>query len=216
MPFPIVHLLVARELLAHVPAPAELPQWYLGAVAPDAVHFRSAFTPASKCQTHLCPPGWIWAQSKELADWRRSVLAFYAARRGEDEPDFWCGYCAHALLDVLWGAWMWLPFVEAQGTQPVYGQNAMQSECRAIDTELYHRYDAEQVFFPALRDARVVNLPGVVEIGELARQRESLIHEQFVNRPVDTAQVYTCITPQQMMDLVPKAAAQIADWLLNS
>jgi hypothetical protein len=54
MPWPMSHLYIAENVLkSHTIKIINLPQYYLGSIAPDAVHFRENFDRSLKRVTHL-------------------------------------------------------------------------------------------------------------------------------------------------------------------
>jgi len=60
MGFPMVHLCIAKELFSLKPDIKNLPDFFTGALAPDAVHFRQGFTGDDKKKSHLVPGNEKW------------------------------------------------------------------------------------------------------------------------------------------------------------
>jgi len=89
MPLPMVHLLTARLWAEGAPELLESPDFYLGAISPDAIHIRRGVTRADKAVTHLD----IWAVRSPKA-----VLEYLAERPGA----FDIGYALHILTDLNW------------------------------------------------------------------------------------------------------------------
>ncbi|MCP1135166.1 hypothetical protein NKT34_17850 [Paenibacillus polysaccharolyticus] len=53
MPLPMVHLSVAHQLANTLPEPLDLGAFYLGNIAPDAIHIREGTTREDKQYTHF-------------------------------------------------------------------------------------------------------------------------------------------------------------------
>lgn len=67
MPFLMTHLHIAKNIYHRVPeAIKDLSQFYLGNIAPDAVHNRIGFTSEHKKASHLCVgnEGWGMVTNK--------------------------------------------------------------------------------------------------------------------------------------------------------
>ena len=95
MPSIAVHL-----TLAHAAAKAlgvtDLPQFYLGNIAPDAVNV-SGFAPAEeRYAAHL--------RSRSYSEWKRQISAYRAAHAEEYAlcPDFLTGVLLHLYTDIAW------------------------------------------------------------------------------------------------------------------
>lgn len=89
MALPIVHLLVAREWAQDKPELANCPEFYLGAIAPDAMHIRFGGDKSRKNEFHL--GNWISPHPEQ-------VHAYWA----EHFAPFDIGYGIHVLTDASW------------------------------------------------------------------------------------------------------------------
>jgi hypothetical protein len=55
MPYPMPHLYTAWRVAENSPLAIEnFPQFYLGSIAPDGVHFRENYNSGLKLLSHLC------------------------------------------------------------------------------------------------------------------------------------------------------------------
>lgn len=89
MALPIVHLLAAREWAKDKPELYESPEFYLGAVAPDAIHVRYHDDKSRKNEFHL--GNWISPHPDEVhAYWQERFTPFDI------------GYGIHVLTDGCW------------------------------------------------------------------------------------------------------------------
>ena len=89
MALPIVHLLAARKWATDKPGLFESPEFYLGAVAPDAIHVRYGNDKSRKNEFHLMN----WTSPHPEA-----VRAYWAERFAP----FDIGYGIHVLTDSTW------------------------------------------------------------------------------------------------------------------
>ena len=89
MALPIVHLLAARAWAQDKPALRECPEFYLGAIAPDAIHVRYGNDKSRKNEFHL--GNWISPHPEQ-------VHAYWAERF----TPFDIGYGIHVLTDGKW------------------------------------------------------------------------------------------------------------------
>lgn len=89
MALPMVHLLAAWEWAQDKPELRENPDYYLGAISPDAIHIRDGDDKSRKDEFHLY-------------NWRRpapnEVLRYWM----EHDTPFDLGYGIHVLLDGQW------------------------------------------------------------------------------------------------------------------
>lgn len=88
MPLPMVHLLTARRWAMNRAEFWDSPDFYLGAIAPDAIHMRPGVNRDDKRVTHLD----VWAGGPGIA------LDYLTRRSGA----FDVGYCLHILTDFHW------------------------------------------------------------------------------------------------------------------
>ncbi len=85
----MVHLLVARDWAARHPQYLESPEYYYGAIAPDAIHVRDGNDKSHKDAIHY-------------GNWRGSHPEQMRAYWLERHTDFDVGYAIHCLTDGIW------------------------------------------------------------------------------------------------------------------
>jgi len=101
MPFQMTHLRIAQEIYKlHPSAIKNLPQFYLGTVAPDAVHNRSDYISAYKKASHLCVGNEPWGMLTNNEEWTENVLSFLQEHKNADHYDFTLGVVCHILSDI--------------------------------------------------------------------------------------------------------------------
>ena len=89
MALTMVHLLVAREWAMKHPEYLESPEYYYGAIAPDAIHVRDGNDKSRKNEIHFCN----WSGSRP-----HLMKAYWLNHR----TPFDVGYAVHCLTDGLW------------------------------------------------------------------------------------------------------------------
>jgi len=78
-----------------------MPQFYLGAISPDAIHSRPGAGRPAKNFTHLMPPGaWWWDTNPD--EYFKFMDGFITANKANANEDFLLGYGIHILTDMHW------------------------------------------------------------------------------------------------------------------
>ena len=110
MPNPFLHLAVAQEVAAGTIT--DLPPFYLGSIAPDAIHaFANAPRPR-KVASHLLHRDEQMHESDNVKN-REKTLAFLAEHRDFPNRAFYLGYCVHILTDHQWAMTVYRDFLDA-------------------------------------------------------------------------------------------------------
>ena len=96
MPLPMLHLLIAHNVSDALDIDSKS-QFYLGNIAPDAIHMRKVWTREEKRSLHLTEAG------KELHKRIKLAVDFYIKNRNEKNKDFIIGgYVVHIIVDNFW------------------------------------------------------------------------------------------------------------------
>jgi hypothetical protein len=178
MPLPMVHLSIAHRLVERYGYPSS-PAFYLGSIAPDAIHKRAGTDRRDKLDVHLIGEGGLdesrlrafLADSEERVD--GGVLAL--------------GYAAHVLTDVRWREDILLPFRaqhEERLRRDETSRNEMSvaelrtlyyNECDKVDLDLYDRQPWRPEVWALLRAVRARDLDGLLTAGEIAAWRDRVL-----------------------------------------
>jgi len=117
----------------------KIPNFYLGAVAPDAVHYRENYIREYKDISHLCSTG----DSHEII--LNNAKDFIFKNISHEHRDFYIGYGVHVLTDVYWRKM--LNAIEFdlryyKDPNPVHSNplDAYNSDMCILDLELYRKY----------------------------------------------------------------------------
>ena len=137
MALQMVHLLVAREWAQAHDAYKDCPEFYLGAISPDAIHIRDGNDKSRKNEFHL----YNWTSpdvDKVLEYWKEHFTPFDI------------GYGIHVLTDA-----QWVPRFRSRLTQLIYPDGK-------LDTATYYN-DTYVTDFELYRDCGGCGLFDIVE-----------------------------------------------------
>ena len=134
MPSAPIHLQVADLIEQNKNIPiADKKQFFLGAIAPDAVNLKGFAKKEQRYKVHF--------RLANLEHWKINVVSLYNRNLGSSGDDsFLLGYCVHLLTDIFWDE-----FVQPEmlaGLSEVYGEKIKDDEFlkKAKWQELY-RYN---------------------------------------------------------------------------
>ncbi|HHY76702.1 MAG TPA: zinc dependent phospholipase C family protein [Firmicutes bacterium] len=209
MPFPMTHLIIARNILNATSQIKDPAQFLLGSIAPDAVHFRPDFESDMKKVSHLVVGDERWGWVTDNDGWRENVLTFLDLMKDED-PDFILGYCAHILADIKHNIEIWTPFRAKHEEEVKRGYSALHKEAVEVDFEIYRTCPDRQKIWELLERARPIDIPGIMEARDIKKARAHLLYKQYEGRkPVDVSR-FKHVTVKTMVDLVEGAWKEIA------
>ncbi len=211
MPFPMVHLSIAKHILrvaSHIKKPC---QFLLGSIAPDSVHFRPDFESDMKKESHLAVGDERWGWVTDNSGWKENVLRFYELMKGSDDPDFILGYCAHVLADIKHNVEIWTPFRLEHEHELISGQgSALHREAVEVDFELYRTFPERHEVWALLEQAQAIDIPGIVRASDIERARSHLLHKQYLGRKSVDTSAYKFVTVENMTDFIAEAWREIA------
>lgn len=215
MPYPMVHLKVAYGLLARwgdtgIEEPGD---FLLGCVAPDAVHFHDSYDVSLKEKSHLWEFGPHWGVTLDSEGWHRAALTFWKENKDAENRDFMAGYCTHILTDWENDRSIWSPFREKllqninAGFETVHEQYA--AEAHGMDQWLYQTDENSREIWRLLAQGRVYGVEGRIFKEDLARQKWSLLNEQFTGKSVCDVNEYRFCTKEIMHEFVDRCVENI-------
>jgi hypothetical protein len=211
----MVHLAVAHSLI-HEHGYPDRPAFYLGSLAPDAIHVRPGTDQSDKHVVHLVGQDGLQ---------RERLRAFLAQGRavqhpGEETPDdrahFVAGYAAHVLTDVAWRAEIILPFrrprVECLPYQEL--RTLYYNECDRLDFDLYDERPWRPAVWEKLRAARAREIgldgePPLLTADEVDGWRARTLGWYDAHREKASYEPQH-ITRELVWPFIPRTAAQIA------
>ena len=213
MSYPMVHLKVAYELLARYgDGNIERPEdFLLGSVAPDAVHFHNEYDVSLKERSHLWKFGPRWGITLDSEGWRDAIYKFWEENQNAENRDFIAGYCIHLLTDWENDRSIWTPFREKmmQGTEVDEVHERYAAEAYGFDQWLYQTDKNSEEIWQLLEQGCVYGIEGCVLEEDLARQKRSLLIEQFTGEKVYDVSGYRFCTKEIMGEFVKKCVEEI-------
>ena|GEM_PF-674327 len=224
MPFQMVHLSVARKAAMLVPgAIKDFSQYYLGSLAPDAVHFRADFTRELKRISHLCCDDEPWGETIDNEGWTENVLRFRRAYEGDAGMDFINGYCVHVLTDVRNNIDLAIPFklreFQAMQIPDAHRATALQrfnADALYADRRIYAESPYRKGIWADLRRSGVTALRGIVSETEVRKIREHILDVQYQNVPVDASHIADVFSYAEYARFMDVAARWIANILFGA
>lgn len=183
MAYPMAHLCIAYNIVNTTPQIKKPGDFMLGSLAPDSVHFRGNYDSDMKKLSHLCVGSEKWGEITNNQEWLENVLSFLKENEHAKNIDFIYGYCAHILTDVQTNEKMWIPFKSAnkddlkKGVGNIYGK-----ETYDIDYDLYLQHPQRAIIWKMLENAIGYDIENIVVGNEIDKMKESILHNQFVNR----------------------------------
>ncbi|NLG26225.1 MAG: hypothetical protein GX558_12775 [Clostridiales bacterium] len=207
MPTPMVHLAVGLRLAQDWGRFADQPSYYLGLIAPDAIHMREEPGRDDKIRSHLMRAAYHLIPLDELL---ASTAAFIAEHRALDEG-YIAGYAAHVLTDRLWVA----RYEDARlsrlfGAGGRMDRAAYYNDLDQADIALYRQLPQRPAIWRLLEAARPIDLNGLVSSGEAGRWRNHVLR-WFDAALADMGRYRpaTIITDEYVRSFVADAAIQV-------
>lgn len=213
MAFPLVHLMVAHRL-AKAGGRRGAPDFLLGSVAPDAVHFRNACRGAGMAEigekkkaTHLCPEtDEAWGQITDNDAWLEKIGPLLELGGAFD-----LGYAAHILTDIHNNRTLWREFRAGHPAEAKKGyQSGYYGDLWRIDAQLKNRNETEEICQLLMR-AKPRKYMNLVRKYELARMKRNLLSvygggQQAPASPPASEEPPKFVSLGDMMDFVDGAA----------
>jgi hypothetical protein len=132
---------MADEITKYCNKITDKPEFFLGSVAPDAVHFRPGYNGEYKKLSHICLESHIWGQGTDNRAWRENVLSFLQKHRNSDNNYFYYGYCGHIIADIFWNDEFWTPYRIKYEKELKSSGSRLHREHNEIDFKLYKNYE---------------------------------------------------------------------------
>lgn len=164
MALQMVHLLVAQRWAQAHDEYRDCPEFYLGAISPDAIHIRDGSDKSRKNEFHL----YNWTSpdvEKVLEYWR------------EHHGPFDVGYGIHVLTDA-----QWVPRFRSRLTQLIYPDGK-------LDTATYYN-DTYVTDFELYRERGGEALFDLIERGEAPANHPLLTRDEFCAWRADMLKMY--------------------------
>lgn len=203
----MTHLHIAKNIHKHLPeAIKDLPQFFLGNVAPDAVHNRADYKSDYKKASHLCVGDARWGMLTENDDWTENVLKFLPDKRNSDNYDFILGYCCHILSDIYNNIAVWTPFRLKYPEELTKGYGGLyHQESARVDIELGLREKNKDDFWVHLEKAKPINLNNIIFSEEIEKHKENILYNLYKDKEHQDISSNKLITIESTMNFIEDA-----------
>lgn len=213
MPFPMTHICIADRIIALNPEMIKnLPQFYLGTLAPDSVHFRKNYISEYKIITHLCVGNEKWGEFTNNSEWIDNVLSFLINNKQSDELDFIYGYCAHILSDIYNNINIWTPFrlKFPEEIKKGYG-NLYHTESANIDLQLAQNFINKDKVWSLLKKSHSLTIPDIVLADDIDKIKSNILHVQYNSKSIVDTSKNTLIKYSDVLKFIENAVSFILE-----
>ena len=220
MAFPLTHLLVADEILTRHPRTDEDSALFLlGALAPDAVHYRKGLTSATQKEigetkkiSHLCPKSnQRWGEVTDNPGWIDSVKLFIHNNQGPLAE----GYAVHVMTDIYTNMTIWDNFRTQNPEEAAKGYASnYYRDLQEIEVRLYQLKVQGSRIERLLSKATPVDMPGLVLTEEMKAIQDNVLFSHCQNRKPTPRYQYTFVTYDETKNFIQQTASFIESVLI--
>jgi hypothetical protein len=217
MPFQMTHLYIAKNIYQRFPETIkDVSQFYLGSVAPDAVHNRAGYISENKKASHLCVGDEGWGMITNNDEWIESVLGFLDKNKGSNNYSFILGYSCHVLSDIYNNIAVWTPFRLKYPNELSKGYGGLyHQESRKVDIELALRNRNNEDFWVHLEKAKSASVDDIIYADEIDKHKENILCNWYKDKEHQDTSSNKIVTIESMMNFVEDAANFIISRLGN-
>jgi len=216
MPLPMVHLAVAVRLVvareptgspesADTPESTDSAEFYLGSIAPDAIHTRDGAGRSEKLDTHFAHG---YPRQYDLG----ALGAMLAEHRvGGELVSFAEGYAAHVLTDRLWQDTLVAAFrqrMQREGAE-LDLRALYYRDCDKLDFDIYDTAPWRSAVWGYLSAAAVCDFSPFLTASEIAAWRDRVLG-WFDQNPAMRLHEATQISSSEVEAFIHRAAGEVA------
>jgi len=209
----MTHLIIAKNISEiYCDQILNLPQFYLGCVAPDAVHNRPGYISDYKKQSHLITGHEKWGMTTNNDEWKNNVAKLINDYLKSDHFDYVLGYCTHVLSDIYVNINVWTPIRLKYNIDLNIGNgydNNYHHECNKIDIELALSYEHRDIFWINLAKSKSIDLPDIIFAAETEMQKEYILNQWYKNKEHQDLSLNKIKTYEDELSLIERATVFI-------
>jgi len=184
MPYAMTHLIVAdnvsKVFAKHI---KNLPQFYLGNIAPDAVHNRANYISDYKKDSHLCVGDEKWGMTTNTDEWKNNIIDFLNKHKNSENRDFILGYCCHILADICQIVTLFIPFKQKYADEIEKGiVDLMLRETNMVDIELALTHEKRDIFWANIRQSAGIDLADIIYAAEIEKQKDNILNIWYADK----------------------------------
>ncbi|MCL2197798.1 MAG: hypothetical protein FWB80_02640 [Defluviitaleaceae bacterium] len=218
MSWTMTHLAVAKAVNDKIGIAHDTTQYYMGAIAPDSVHFRANYTGEMKKNSHYLAYNKPWGKVdciKECDDWLRDVLAKTEPAKFQKYSDFYKGVLVHILTDICNTKTFYVPFTQwykSENRPQEQFRDAYYGDCKQIDTELYKNSPWTQEIWSLLLKAKCESIDNIINATEAEEHRTSQ-YNYYNNEKYEPGKPQRFISIEDNYKLIKDATDEIVHLL---
>lgn len=207
MPFQMTHLHIAKNIYKLFPEKINnLPQFYLGNIAPDGVHNREGYISDWKKASHLCVGDEPWGLISNNDEWIENVQKFLTKHRDSNDFYFILGYCCHILSDIYNNVAVWTPFLRKNPDQWGKGYSGVyHQESEKVDKILFLRDENNDDFWVYLEKSRPIDLYDFISAEEIEKHKENLLYNWYKDKELPDISAHKLITLESINNFIEGA-----------
>lgn len=149
----------------------------------------------------------------DCGGWLNAIRKFWGENRRTRNRDFTAGYCTHLLTDWEYDRCIWTPYrekmVRGAESNKVYEDEQYRNEAYGFDQWLYQADKDSEKIWQLLEQGHVYRVEGCILEKDLARQKESLLKEQFIGKTVYNVSGYQICTREIMENFIEGCVKRI-------
>jgi hypothetical protein len=214
----ITHMVIAREMLKLLPENTIEDQalFYLGTLAPDAIHAREGFIRAEKKHTHLRDdiPDKDFAEEKNIKLFYQRVSTFILDNRDRTDGlvDLYRGYITHVLTDELFVLTIRKEFCDRMEELGIEQKDRrffdyIVTDMNRNDLLLIQNYEEIDEIIHLMEQVPAYEVKGYLSEKEMRESRDWLLQIHFMKNQEILQPVY--ITYDRMQNFIKLAAEDI-------
>jgi hypothetical protein len=217
MPFQMTHLHIAKNIHQLFPETIkDLSQFYLGTIAPDAVHNRIGYISDYKKASHLCVGDECWGMLTNNDEWIESVLEFLYKNKNSANYNFILGYSCHVLSDIYNNIAVWTPFRLEYPDELTKGYGGLyHQESEKVEIELALREENKDNFWVHLEKAKSISLNNIIYAEEIEKHKENILYNWYKNKEHQDISSNKLVTIESTMNFVEDATNFIVSKIIN-
>jgi len=213
MAFTMTHLIISKNISEIFDNQINnLPQFYLGSIAPDAAHQRANYISDYKKASHLITDDEPWAMTTDYDGWQNNIIAFLNKNKYSEHHDFIMGYCCHVLGDLYNNINVWTPFrlKYFDDLKEINYGNIHHQECNKIDIELALTYEGRNEFWLHLSNSQSIDLPNIIYATEIEKQKDVILNSWYKGKERQDISSNKIRTYESEMDFIKNATDFVA------
>lgn len=218
----ITHMVIAREIIKLVPEGIIRDQglFYLGNLAPDAIHAREGYVREHKKHTHFRDDimDKDFEQEDNLALFHKRISAFIQQNRERKDGllDLYRGYVAHIITDELFMLTIRKEFSTIMEERGIAQSDRLYfdyiiSDMNRNDLLLVNHYEGSKEIRNWMEQVTIYPIKDYLSEQEIRKSRDWLIYRHFIEKQELLVPIY--ISYDRTLDFIQMAAVSVVERL---